>query len=65
MLLNIYILILKRYISDGNKPMGLTGFDSEMKWFVSMQCIVGWHYNLRRQIFNWRRKLRSCCLIES
>ena len=35
--------------------MGLTGFDSEMKWFVSMQCIVGWHYNLRRQKFNWQQ----------
>ena len=44
--------------------MGLTGFDSGQKWFVSMQCVVGLHYNLRRQKFNWRKFLRSRCLIE-
>ncbi len=31
--------------------MGLTGFDSEMKWFVSMQCAVARHFNPGRQKF--------------
>ena len=47
-------LMLKSLMSGENKPTGLTGFDSEMKWFVSMQCVVGWHYNLRRHKFNWQ-----------
>lgn len=40
--------------TDIKTKQGLIGFDSEMKWFVSMQCVVGWHYNLRRQNFNWQ-----------
>ena len=45
--------------------MGLTGFDSVAKWYVSMQCVVDWHYNPSFQNFIWQRKLCSCCLIES
>lgn len=26
--------------------LGLTGFDSGMEWYVSMQCVGDWHYNL-------------------
>ena len=26
--------------------MGMTGFDSEQRWQVSMQCAGGQHYNL-------------------
>ena len=44
---------------------GLTGFDSVAKWYVSMQCVVDWHYNPSFQNFIWQRKLCSCCLIES
>ena len=43
---------------------GLTGFDSELEWYVSMQCVGDWHYNLSYQNFIWQRKLRSRCLIE-
>ena len=43
---------------------GLTGFDSELEWYVSMQCGGDWHYNLSYQNFIWQRKLRSRCLIE-
>ena len=35
------------------------------KWYVSMQCVVDWHYNPSFQNFIWQRKLCSCCLIES
>ena len=28
---------------------GLTGFDSELEWYVSMQCVGDWHYNLSYQ----------------
>ena len=24
---------------------GLTGFDSELEWYVSMQCVGDWHSN--------------------
>lgn len=41
------------------------GFDSVAKWYVSMQCVVDWHYNPSFQNFIWQRKLCSCCLIES
>ena len=43
---------------------GLTGFDSELEWYVSMQCVVDWHYNPSFQKFIWQRKLCSRCLIE-
>ena len=45
--------------------LGKTGFDSVAKWYVSMQCVVDWHYNPSFQNFIWQRKLCSCCLIES
>lgn len=35
--------------------MGLTGFDSETKRLVSMQCIAEWHSNIIQQKFNWRK----------
>ena len=44
---------------------GLTGFDSELEWYVSMQCVVSAHYNLSFQKFNWRKQIRSRCLIEA
>ena len=47
-----------------NKP-GQTGFDSGQKAYVSMQCVVSAHYNLSFQKFNWRKQLRSRCLIEA
>lgn len=31
---------------------GLTGFDSELEWYVSMQCVGDWHYNLSYQILS-------------
>jgi len=34
--------------------MGLTGFDSGQKWFVSMQCVVGLHFNINLQSYNWQ-----------
>ena len=34
---------------------GLTGFDSELEWYVSMQCVGDWHYNLSYQNFIWQR----------
>jgi hypothetical protein len=40
------------------------GFDSGQRWYVSMQCVGCWHYNLSVQKFIWQRKLRSRCLIE-
>ncbi len=44
---------------------GLTGFDSELEWYVSMQWVGNFHLNLSYQNFIWQRKLCSCCLIES
>ena len=44
--------------------MGLTGFDSGMKWYVSMRSVDGLLLNLSYQKFNWRKQLRSRCLIE-
>lgn len=44
--------------------MGLTGFDSRMRWYVSTRSVGGWLLNLSYQKFNWRKQLRSRCLIE-
>ena len=44
--------------------MGLTGFDSGQKWYVSMQCVGDWHLNPSYQRIIWRNKLRSRCVIE-
>ncbi len=34
---------------------GLTGFDGEMKWYVSMRRLVGYLLNLSEQKINWRK----------
>ena len=47
-----------KYVSllpNCNGKKGLTGFDSGQKWFVSMQCVVGRHFNLGWQKFIWRK----------
>ena len=38
------IIIFAASIIDTSS--GLTGFDSELEWYVSMQCVGDWHYNL-------------------
>ena len=43
---------------------GLTGFDSGTRWYVSMQSNGCELYNHFGQQFNWRKQLRSRCLIE-
>ena len=46
------------------KRSGLTGFDSGLRLYVSMRsqdCVL---HNLVGQQFNWRKQLRSRCLIE-
>src|SRR3712207_6345796 len=45
--------------------MGLFGFDSGMKWYVSTRRLVGYLLNLSGQKINWRKQLRSRCLIEA
>ena len=44
---------------------GLTGFDSGLEWYVSMRSVVCWLPNPNGQKFNWRKQLRSRCLIEA
>ena len=34
---------------------GLTGFDGEMKWYVSMRRLVGYLLNPSEQKINWRK----------
>ena len=43
---------------------GLTGFDGEMKWYVSTRSLDYSLLNLSGQKINWRKELRSRCLIE-
>ena len=44
--------------------LGLTGFDSKMRWYVSMRSDdCGLLNHVGRKI-NWRNKVRSRCLIE-
>ena len=43
---------------------GLTGFDSRMKLYVSMQSVGDLLYNISHQKIIWRKQLRSRCLIE-
>ena len=43
---------------------GMTGFDSKMMWYVSMQRVDAPLFNIRHQTINWRKSLRSRCLIE-
>ena len=47
-----YLLIFKRY-----KTLGLTGFDSELEWYVSMQCVGDWHFNPSYQAIIWQQYL--------
>ena len=54
----------RHYHNKAFTILGLTGFDSRQKWYVSMQCVGDWHYNLSYQNIIWQRKLRSRCLIE-
>ena len=44
--------------------LGLTGFDSGQKWYVSMQWVGNYHLNISYQKIIWQRKLCSRCLIE-
>ncbi len=47
-----------------SEPLGVTGFDSELRWYVSMRsedCVL---HNPFGQKFNWRKQLRSRCLNE-
>ena len=44
---------------------GLFGFDSGMKRYVSTRRLVGYLLNQSRQSINWRKQLRSRCLIEA
>ena len=34
---------------------GLTGFDGEMKWYVSTRRLVGSLHNLSQHKFNWQQ----------
>ncbi len=45
--------------------MGLTGFDSGSKWYVSTRSLVGYLLNQSGQKINWRKQIRSRCLIEA
>ncbi|AGB29305.1 hypothetical protein Prede_2028 [Prevotella dentalis DSM 3688] len=47
------------------KRWGLTGFDSRMRRYVSTRRLVGYLLKLSEQQFNWRKQLRSRCLIEA
>ena len=44
--------------------MGLTGFDSELEWYVSMQCVGNLHLNLSYQAIIWQQYLCSRSVIE-
>ena len=53
------LYILRQFIS------GLTGFDGEMKWYVSTRSLDYSLLNQSSQKINWRKQLRSRCLIEA
>jgi len=53
------VVTLHDYIS------GLTGFDGEMKWYVSTRSLDYSLLNQSSQKINWRKQLRSRCLIEA
>ena len=48
-----------------NSNKWLTGFDSGLEWYVSMRSVVCWLPNPNGHKFNWRKQLRSRCLIEA
>ncbi len=35
--------------------MGLTGFDSGLEWYVSMQWVGNFHFNLSYQTIIWQQ----------
>ena len=43
------------FASNIRKISGLTGFDGEMKWYVSMRRLVGYLLNPSEQKINWRK----------
>ncbi len=43
---------------------GLYGFDGKTEWYVSMRRLGGYLLNQSGQRINWRKQLRSRCLIE-
>ena len=45
--------------------MGLTGFDSGLEWYVSMQCVGDWHFNPSYQAIIWQQYLCSRSVIEA
>ncbi|MBP1613064.1 MAG: hypothetical protein H6Q13_512 [Bacteroidetes bacterium] len=51
---NIYIFAALKWFIASSK-MGLTGFDSGQKWWVSMQCVGNLHLNISYQNFIWRK----------
>ena len=44
--------------------LGLTGFDSGLEWYVSMQCVGDWHFNPSYQAIIWQQYLCSRSVIE-
>ena len=44
--------------------LGLTGFDGEMKWYVSTRRLVGSLLNMSQRKINWQQRVCSRCLIE-
>ena len=48
----IFLLSLQPSIKEIS---GLTGFDGEMKWYVSMRRLVGYLLNHSEQKINWRK----------
>ena len=59
-----YLTLHLEYIPFPRFYSGLTGFDSGTRWYVSMQSNGCELYNHFGQQFNWRKQLRSRCLIE-
>ena len=62
-MVNVIAIVIVIVISHSQK-MGLIGFDSGMRWYVSMQSVVGWLFNPSFQRIIWRKQLCSRCLIE-
>lgn len=64
----LYFLLFCLFLSNKyvtlKYHLGLTGIDSELEWYVSMQWVGNFHLNLSYQNFIWQRKLCSRCLIE-
>ncbi len=57
-------IVSEQFVSTTICILGLTGFDGEMKWYVSTRRLLGSLHNLNQEKFNWRNKVRSRCLIE-